>query len=320
VSFQWPYVLLALLAVPLLAALYVLRERRRLESAGSWGNPALLPNLVAAEPGRRRHVPIAILLLAIAVLVVGAARPRHKVDVRRQEATVVLVVDVSRSMRATDVRPSRLVAGLHAAMRLAQQVPKSYRIALVSFGSRAAVAMPPTANRAQLALAFRNLRPGQGTALGDAIALAVRIGQRERSVDHTVPPESVLVISDGAAQGGTTSANAAAAIARRAHVPVSAIVLGTPAGIVRATMRGGYHVTIQVPPSAATLKRITSTTGGELYTAASDRRLRDVYERLASHLGSEHAQRELGDRFGAAALALMLVGGGLSAAWFRRVP
>lgn len=319
-SFQWPLVLVALVAVPALAALYVLHERRRVTAAATWGNPALLPNLVAAEPGRRRHIPVALLLLAVALLVVGAARPRHAVSVQRQEATVVLVVDVSRSMRATDVRPNRLTAGLAAAMRFARQVPRSYRLALVSFGSRAAVAMPPTVSREQLARAVHDLRPGQGTALGDAISLAVKIGQRERSADRQVPPESVLVISDGAAQGGTITPNAAAVAARNAHVPISAIVLGTAGGSVRATMTGGYHVTIQVPPSPGTLKRITAETGGELFTAPTDARLRDVYQRLASHLGRENARRELGDRFGEAALALILVGGGLSAAWFRRAP
>ena len=319
-SFASPGVLIALVAVPLLAALYVARERRRDRAAAVFVNPALLPNIVDRNPGVRRHLPVAILLVALAALIVGVARPHATVSVKREDATVVVVVDVSRSMEAKDVPPSRLGAARAAAARLAAEVPARFRLALVSFGSRAAVTLPPTADRQLFRQALATLRPGQGTALGDAVLLAVRIGQRERDADGHIPPESVLVISDGAAQGGVVTPGKAAERARAAHVPVSAIVLGTPEGVVQATLQGKYHVTIQVPPNPATLRSLTRETGGELYTVPTDARLRDVYTRLASHLGRQKTTRELSDVFGGGAIALLLLGGTLSTLWFRRLP
>lgn len=319
-SFSSPWDLVALVAVPLLAALYALREIRRVDSAATFANPALLPNIVDRDPGIRRHLPIAILLVAVAALIVGVARPHATVTVKREDATVVLVVDVSRSMEATDVRPSRLAAARDAAARLAAQVPSRFRLALVSFGSRAAVALPPTADRALFREALATLRPGQGTALGDAVSLAVKIGQQERDADGHIPPESVLVISDGAAQGGLVTPAKAAARARAARVPISAIVLGTPEGVVQATLQGHYRVTIQVPPNPGTLRSLARATGGEFYTATTDARLRDVYTRLASHLGSHKTTRELSDFFGGGAIVLLLLGGTLSSTWFRRLP
>lgn len=319
-SFHSPYVLIALVAVPALAALYTRRERLRERAAAVFANPALLPNIVDRAPGARRHLPFAILLVALAALIVGVARPHATVNVKREDATVVLVVDVSRSMEATDVPPSRLDAARGAAAHFADEVPARFRLALVSFGSRAAVTLPPTADRQLFRQALGTLRPGQGTALGDAVALAVRIGQRERDVDGHVPPESVLVISDGAAQGGVVSPAKAAARARAAHVPISSIVLGTPEGVVQATLQGRYRVTIQVPPRPDTLRALARETGGEFYTAPTDARLADVYTRLASHLGNRKTSRELSDLFGGGAIALLLVGGTLSATWFRRLP
>lgn len=319
-SFQSPLVLIALVAVPLLAVLYVRHERRRTLDAARFGNPALLPNLVDRSPGWRRHLPLAILLVGLTTLIVGVARPHANIRATREEATVVLAIDVSRSMKATDVQPSRLAAARAAAERFVGEVPKQFRIAVVSFATRAVVGMPPTADRSLVMSALSSLHAGQGTALGDAVALSVRIGQHERSSDGTVPPEAVLLISDGAAQGGTTSPQAAAARARAAHVPVYTIALGTPEGVVQDTLPGGFRVTIQVPPSPATLRQLATTTGGESFTAPDDQRLRDVYDRLASRLGHYSKPRELSDLFAAGALALLLVGGGLSAAWFRRAP
>src|SRR5439155_16485655 len=123
-SFEWPLALLALPAVPLLVALYVRHERRRTVFAARFGNPALLPNLVDRSPGRRRHLPLAILLVALTAMIVGVARPHATVSVRREEATVILAVDVSRSMRAKDVEPTRLDAARTTAEAFLAKVPK----------------------------------------------------------------------------------------------------------------------------------------------------------------------------------------------------
>jgi Ca-activated chloride channel homolog len=319
-TFEWPLVLIALVAVPLLAGAYVWFDRQRARSASKFTNPALLPNLVERTPGWRRHLPLAILLVALSALIVGVARPHATVSVRRETATVVIAVDTSRSMKATDVRPNRLAVARRTAERFAAEVPKKYRIAIVSFASRAVVSLPPTTDRTLVDRVLGQLRPGQGTALGDAIMLALRIGQRSRETDGHVPPESLLIISDGAAQGGRTSPEVAITRARAAHLPISAVVLGTQAGVVQDTLRGGFRVSIQVPPNPGLLRRAAAATGGQVFTVPFDERLSDVYQRLSSRLGHKQSSRELGDAFAGGAIALLLLAGVLSGVWFRRIP
>jgi Ca-activated chloride channel family protein len=318
-SFQWPVALAALVVVPGVLALYVWRERSRPRAASRFGNPALFPNLVDASPGWRRHLPVAVMLVALASMIVGVARPHATVSVRREQATVLLAVDVSRSMGATDVKPSRLDAARSAAEAFLEKVPAKYRVGLISFGTRAVSTVPPTTNRDVLMQGLRSLRPSDGTALGDALVLAVRIGQRQKTKDGTTPPESVLVISDGASQDGRTPVPAAIKAAKAAHVPVYSILVGTQAGQVTATLTGGYKEVIKVPPSPQTLQQVAAGTGGEFFAVPSDRRLRDVYAKLGSRLGSKRQAREVTDVFAAGSAALMLAGGLLSMFWFRRV-
>ena len=129
-------------------------------------------------------------------MVVGVARPHATVSVPREEATVLLAMDTSRSMKATDVNPTRLGSATAAAKAFLQKVPQTFRVGVVSFASRAVVAVPPTDDRSLVEAALSSLRAGEGTALGDAVSLSVRLGQRERASDGTVPPTAVLLISD----------------------------------------------------------------------------------------------------------------------------
>jgi Ca-activated chloride channel homolog len=319
-SFEWPLALVGLVLVPLLVALYVFRERRRELFAARFANPALLPNVVDRWPGWRRHLPLAVLLIGLAALVVGVARPHATVSVKREEATVILAVDASRSMKATDVKPTRLDAARAAAAAFLRKVPAKFRVGVVGFATRASVGVPPTNDRSLVVAALQSLRPGEGTALGDAVVLALRLGQRQRTRDGVVPPMSVLVISDGAQMGGRTAAAAAAQRARALHVPIYTVLVGTDDGVVEETLTGGYRVRIRVPPSPDTLRRVATTSGGEFFTAANDARLREVYERLGSRLGHRRQSREITDMFAAGSLGLLLAGGTLSALWFRRVP
>jgi Ca-activated chloride channel family protein len=320
VRFEWPLALLGLLVVPVLVGAYVYRERRRLDAAGRFGNPGLLPNLVDADPGRRRHLPLAVLLVALAAMVVGVARPHATVRVKQQEATVILAIDTSLSMRAPDVRPTRLEAARVAAGAFLDRVPVKFRVGVVGFTARAYVAVPPTHDRALARAALRSLRPGEGTALGDAVALGLRLAGRQRASDGTRPPTAMLVISDGAQMSGQTTPQAAAQRARVQHVPVYTVVVGTPDGVVEVPLRGGFHAQIRVPPRPDTLERLARTTGGRFFTARNDARLRDIYDRLGSRLGSRKESREISDYFAGGSAALLLFGGALSALWFRRVP
>jgi len=181
--------------VPALVSLYIARERRRTDVAARFTTPALLPNLVDSAPGWRRHLPLALVLVALTAMVVGVARPHAMVSIQREEATVILAIDTSLSMKADDVRPTRLIAARHAASALVAKMPAKFRVGLVGFSGRAYVALPPTDDRTLLHAALDSLRPGQGTALGDAVALATQLGRRQRESDGTIPPIAILVIS-----------------------------------------------------------------------------------------------------------------------------
>ncbi len=320
-TFQWPLALLALLLVPAAAVAYVLLDRRRRESdAAHYASPAIFPNVVGKSPGRVRHVPAVILLLAVAALVTGFARPHADRSVKRNEATVMLAVDVSRSMTATDVKPTRLAAAGDAIQRFLKVVPDSLRVGVVTFADRAAVIAPPTHDRTVVQDALREARPGEGTALGEALTLAVRSARSVRDDNNKPPPASILVISDGAQTQGQTTPQAAARRAKAAGIPIYSIVIGTPNGVVTRTLTGGYTERVRVPPDPAALKLVAAASGGQAFAAADDGNLKRVYEELGKRLGHERKPAEVTAAFAGAGMLLLLASGALSAALFRRMP
>jgi Ca-activated chloride channel homolog len=320
VTFEWPLALLGLVAVPLLVALYLLRERQRNDYASTFTTPALLPNLVDASPRWRRHLPLTILLVALTAMVIGVARPHATVSVKREEATAILVIDTSLSMGADDVKPTRLEAARRAARGFLDRLPSKYRLAIVGFAGRAYVALPPTDDRDLAVTALRNLHRAEGTSLGDAVALATRIAGRQRASDGAKPPAAIIVISDGAQLSGRTSPAAAALRARQAHIPVYSVLVGTQNGVINVPLAGGFTAQMRVPPSPETLRTVAQVTGGRFFTAPSAAELRTVYEHLGSRLGSRRESREVTNLFAGGSAALLLLGGGLSALWFRRMP
>jgi len=320
VSFELPLALVALVAVPALVALYVLHERRRRAAGARFSTLGLLPNLLEHVPGWRRHLPIALLLVALAAMIVGVARPHATVSMPRKDATVILALDVSRSMSATDVRPSRIRAARTAATNFLADVPKTFRVGIVAIGSNATVVLPPTTDRALAKTALATLRRSEGTVLGDAVALSVDLGRKQRTSRGETIPTAVLVISDGADQGSRTRPQAAATRARAAHIPVYTVLVGTANGIVTRTLTGGFREQIRVPANPATLRAIAQTSGGEFFQAPTAERVRDVYEQLGTRLGHHKQSREVSDAFAGGAAVLLLAGGALSALWFRRLP
>jgi Ca-activated chloride channel family protein len=319
-SFGLPIALIGLAAVPLLAAAYVWHERRRERSRAAFGNPDLLSNVVDRAPGRLRALPVVVLLVALAAMVVGVARPHATVSVPREEATIVLALDVSRSMKATDVHPTRLDAAREAAREFLEDVPERFRVGVVSFASRAAVGVVPTEDRELVGAALDSLVPGEGTALGDAVALSLQVGRPERGTDEPPPPRSIVVISDGARDGGRLEPARAAELAKKRGVPVYSVLVGTGAGVVEETLPGGLRRIIRVPPSPETLEQLSAATGGELFTALDPEQLRQVYDELGSRLGTTNESREITDVFAAVAVALSLLAAALSAFLFRRAP
>jgi Ca-activated chloride channel family protein len=319
-TFDWPLALLALLLIPVLVVLYVLRERRRTAFAAGFANPALLPNVIDRKPGRRRHVPLILMLLGLTAIVLGVARPHATVDVKREEATVVLAVDVSRSMKADDVEPTRLDAARNAAKAFLAKVPEKYRVGVVSFATRAVVGVVPTEDRSLVEASLDTLAPGEGTAIGDAVALSTRVGQPRRGDHDSAPPRSILLISDGARDGGAVDPQVAARRAKQLKVPVYTVLVGTEDGVIEETLTGGFRQIIRVPPSPDTLRAIARLSGGEFFTATDAEGLDRVYEELGSRLGTRKESREIGDYFAGGAAAFLLAGGALSALWFRRAP
>lgn len=316
-TFDRPLVLFGLVAIPLLWMLWRLNDQRRSSGAKAFANPALVPNLVSGRPGHRRTIPLALFLLAITALVVGAARPHASVRVPRKEATIVLAIDVSRSMTATDVTPTRLGAAQRAAEAFLAKIPDRYSVGVVGFGTRAFVALPPTTDRTLAQDALQSLTPSEGTAIGDAVALSTRLGEKQRA-DGVMPPASVLMISDGAPDGGRTSPLTAAQAARKAHIPVSTVLVGTDNGVVTAKLTGGYNEQIKVPPSPSTLRKIAQLSGGQFFQARTSAALTSVYKKLSTRVGHKTEHRQITDLFAGGAILLLLTGGGLSAFWFRR--
>lgn len=320
-SFGWPIALVGLVLVPVLAGAYVWYERRRKRSQARFGNPDLLPNVVDRSPGRLRTLPVVVSLVALSAMIVGVARPHAVVSVPREEATIVLALDVSRSMKATDVPPTRLDAARAAAKQFLAEVPEKYRVGVVSFADRASVGVVPTEDRDLVESALDSLVPGEGTALGDAVALSVEVGQpKPGTTEEPPPPRSVLVISDGARDGGRLEPAEAAKLASERGVPVYSVLVGTGDGVVEETLPGGLRRIIRVPPSPETLEQVSTATGGELFAAPDAEALRQVYEELGSRLGSKDVSREVTDVFAAISLALVLSAAALSAFLFRRVP
>jgi Ca-activated chloride channel homolog len=317
-SFQWPLALVGLVVVPLLLAAYVRCERRRAHFAARFTTPALLPNLVDAAPKWRRHLPLAVLLLALTAMVVGVARPHATLNVKREDATVILVIDTSLSMGAQDVKPSRLDAARITARAFLEKLPAKYRVAIVGFSGRAYVALPPTQDRALAQTALRSLHTAEGTSLGDAVTLATQLARRQREAD--LPPSAILIISDGAQLSGHASPAAAALTARSAHIPVYSILVGTQDGVITVPLANGFQAQLRVPPSPDTLRTLAQVTGGRFFEAPSAAQLRVVYDHLGSRLGRRRESREITNLFAGGSAALLLVGGALSTLWFRRVP
>lgn len=332
-SFAFPAALAGLILVPLAVVAYVLAQRRREQYAARFTNLALLAEVAPKRPGPRRHLPMAAYLLAVAALVLALARPEANLPVEREEASAVLVTDVSGSMEAVDVAPTRLGAAQDAARRFVETAGEKAKIGIVTFSTQVRTAVPPTEERDLVTSAIDALQARGGTAMGDAIDRALDDLEAVDAIEEdaedlsesdaaedTQPPAALLLLSDGENNAGLLEPLAAADRARDLGVPIHAVALGTDEGQVEVPDAFGTPRTIDVPPDRETLREIADRTGGEYFDAPSDEELRSVYEQLGSRLTTETETRELTAAFAGLALLLVLAGAALSLAWFNRFP
>jgi Ca-activated chloride channel family protein len=322
VRFEAPLLLVFLVVVPLAAWAAIWLERRRAARASAWAPPALLQNMVPPVGSWRRYLPIGLLLAGLTLLLVGFARPQATIHEKRQDATVVVVLDVSGSMAANDAPPTRLAAARAAADRLVQHLPKGYRMAVVTFSDHAAVVQAPTRDLAAVRSAVARARFGpQGTALADGVARGVAVA---RTVGGTGgrkhPPAVVVILSDGGQTAGRVSPQQAVAAARKAHVPVSAVSVGTQDGVVQQKLKGGFTERFQVPTQPAVLQAIARGSGGHFYPHVVAFDPKAIYAELGSRVGKEPKRVEVTAAAAAGGIVFMLAGGLLSGAWFRRMP
>ena len=314
-----------LVAVAALAVAYVVLQRRRSKYAVRFTNLKLLDRVAPARPQWRRHVPAGLFLAMLALLVVGFARPQSAVQVPRERATVLVAVDVSRSMLATDVDPDRLTAAKTAAREFVADLPEEFNVGLVGFAGTASVFVPPVTDRAAVEAGIDRLSEGTagraGTAIGDAIATSLEaIRTLDAEAGEDVPPARVVVLSDGANTAGQDPAEAAAR-ATELGVPVDAISFGTENGTIGGSAAGGGGGGSQpVPVDGQTLQAVADATGGNYFAAGSAEELRSAYADIGSSVGYETETQDVSARFIGFGLLFAALAALASMFWFARLP
>jgi Ca-activated chloride channel homolog len=346
-TFATPLALLALPLVPLTVLALWLARRRQIRYAIRYPALDVLAGVVERER-RGRWIPAALLVLALTALLLGAARPMARVPVPRDEATVMLVIDVSGSMNADDVEPTRMEAAQRAAGRFLDRLPERFQVGLVVFSSEAETLVPPTTDREAVRSALATLNANGGTAMGDGLARALDVIEAARqqaiganspptttdpnasgtpgpttttpgTAQAAVPPAVTLLLSDGAnSAGGDPFLQAERA--RQLGVPVYTIALGTAGGVLRQPNAFGGTRIQPVPPDPDSLARIAETSNGRFFQAPTSDNLTAVYDSLGSRIGFRFEQREVTVAFTAAGLLLLAAAGALRARRGARLP
>jgi Ca-activated chloride channel family protein len=302
-----------LLAIPALIAGYILLLRRRRAYTVRFTNLELLTTVAPKRPGWRRHAPPLFLLLAMIFLVGALARPTIERAVPREQAGVMLVLDVSLSMAASDIAPDRITAAKTAAIEFGRVAPEELRVGVAAFSEISFLASPLTRNRAQTESAIQSLRPLAGTAIGDGLWVALDEIARQVSKDGKQAPASVLLLSDGHSNRGREPIEAAER-ARQMGVRVFTVGLGTQGATLDL---GGEQVPVDLDETQ--LQDIAETTGATYFRSIDAEGLRDVYTNLSSALGTEPERQEITAMAAGIAALLLLAGAALGLFWFQRV-
>lgn len=348
-TFLWPQFLWLLLAIPLLIAVYVWLLRRKKKMALRYASLSIVREAMGKGQSLRRHIPLLLFLLAIAAMLMAASRPFAVVSLPSQRETIILAMDVSGSMRATDVLPSRLVASQSAAKAFLADLPRGVRVGIVAFAGTAAVVQQPTLSREDLVAAIDKFQLQRGTAIGNGIMMALaelfpdagidlasmqygRERQRGTSLDHALKPGSdarkeftpvapgsyasaaIILLTDGQRTTGVDSLDAAKVAADRG-VRIYTVGVGT----VEGETIGFDGWSMRVRLDEETLKGIARATQAEYFYAGTAADLKKVYETLSSRLTVEKRETEVSGLLALAAAALSLVSAALSLLWFNRI-
>jgi Ca-activated chloride channel family protein len=303
-AFLDPERLLILLVIPLLIAAYIFATRRKNRRGMRFTNTSMLDVVVPKQSQWRRHLAVALSLLSLITLTAAFARPKTQVDVPRERATVVLVIDASLSMQATDVQPNRLAAAKAAATEFVQRLPEKYNVSVVSMAGSASILVPPTIAHNTVESAINSIRLQDSTAIGEGIAAGLRALQqapKDPNNPDAVAPGAIVLLSDGSNTVGRAPQQAAAE-AKAAQVPVYTIAYGTENGYV--DLDGKRE---PVPVDHQQMQQVARLSGGEYFAAATANQLKRVYENIGSAVGYEKADREVTSRFAGYGLALAVL-------------
>ncbi|CAN5869394.1 VWA domain-containing protein [soil metagenome] len=340
-TFVWPEMLWALVAIPLMVLAYVWLLRRRKKATLRYANLSLVKEAMGKRGAWRRHVPPVLMLLAISALLLAAARPAAIVTLPSQQETIVLAIDVSGSMRAADVLPNRMIAAQEAAKAFVADLPRSVRIAVVSFAGAAAVVQAPTLSREDVVGAIDRFQLQRGTAIGSGIVLSLATlfpdagidlsqitGQREMPPapgdkprpeftpvsPGSYPSAAIILLTDGQRTTGPDPLEAAKMAADRG-VRVYTVGVGTKDG----ETIGFEGWSMRVRLDEETLKNIANITRADYFYAGTAADLKKVYQSLSTRLVVEKKETEVSALFAAFGALLVLVSAGLSVWWFGRV-
>jgi len=340
-TFIWPFMLLLLLLVPLSVVLYIVFQRRRRRVTASYGSLGSMQGAMTGAGGVRRHVPPAFFLAGITILLVAMARPQAEVSLPKVEGTVILAFDVSGSMAATDMTPTRMDAAKAAARAFVQRQPLSVQIGVIGFSDSGFTMQAPSNNQAAVLAAIDRLTPQRGTSLAHGLqasltAIDLGTGQLPHPADEpahlsdqtptptpsptpvpkgTYSSAVIILLSDGENNENPDPLAAAQGAADRG-VRIYTVGIGSPAGTTLHI--NGFTVHTQL--NEALLQQISQTTGGTYYNADTEQQLLKIYNNLNPQLIIKPEKTEITSLFAGAGILVLLAGGVFSLLWFKRLP
>ncbi len=334
-SFIWPAGLLSLVLMPLLIGLYLVLQRRRRRISQQYGTLGFTQTASGRGIGAMRHLPSLLLLAGLSMLMVASARPETEVTLPKIEGTVILAFDVSGSMAATDIQPTRMEAAKVAARQFVEQQPPSVEIGIVAFSDSGFSVQAPTNDRDQILAAINRLSPQRGTSLANGIAASLKaITANQNQSTHfyssltaqptatpTPQPQgqyrsaAIVLLTDGE-NNEQPDPMAAAQFAAKQGVRIYTVGLGSAAG----TLLHVNGFTVHTQLDEATLQQVARATGGTYFNATSAQDLTKIYSKLDPHLIVAPEKIEVTSIFAGASAAVLLLGGLLSLLWFSRLP